>query len=296
MLDLRDTLERLLDRGDLTEAEAGELLVALTDASIAPAMGGALLAALRSKGVTPDEVRGFAGAMRRLARRPQLPEGPPAIDIVGTGGDASGSFNLSTGAALLVAAMGVRVVKHGNRSVSSRSGSADLLECLGLPLPLDEKGAGACLAATGFTFLFAPHYHPSMKEIAPVRRALGVRTVFNLLGPLDESGRASVRPDRRVQRRCRETHGRDARRHADRACIRRARRTRLGRTDTLRTIRTLRRPSGPFGTHASVTRPTMDCSAAPPQTLPAATRPTTPPACAPSSPAPIAVRTATRSC
>jgi anthranilate phosphoribosyltransferase len=184
MIDLRDVLERLLQRRDLPESEAGELLVALTDAATAPAMAGALLAALRVKGITPEEVRGFAGAMRSLARHPQLPPGPAAIDIVGTGGDASGSFNLSTGAALLVAAMGVRVVKHGNRSISSRSGSADLLEALGLPLPLDEQGAGDCLAATGFTFLFAPHYHPAMKEIAPVRRALGVRTVFNLLGPL----------------------------------------------------------------------------------------------------------------
>ena len=184
MIDLRDVLERLLQRRDLQEAEAGQLLVALTDASVAPAMSGALLAALRSKGITPAEVRGFAGAMRSLARRPQLPPGPPAVDVVGTGGDASGSFNLSTGAALLVAAMGVRVVKHGNRSVSSRSGSADLLEALGLPLPLDERAAGDCVAATGFTFLFAPHYHPAMKEVAPVRRALGVRTVFNLLGPL----------------------------------------------------------------------------------------------------------------
>jgi anthranilate phosphoribosyltransferase len=184
MIELREILERLLQRRDLQEPEAGELLVALTDPAVAPAMSGALLAALRSKGITPDEVRGFAGAMRSLARRPQLPPGPPAIDIVGTGGDASGSFKLSTGAALLVAAMGVRVVKHGNRSVSSRSGSADLLEALGLPLPLDEKAAGDCVAATGFTFLFAPHYHPAMKEVAPVRRALGVRTVFNLLGPL----------------------------------------------------------------------------------------------------------------
>ncbi len=184
MSELREILERLLERRDLSEAEAGGLLVALTDATVAPAMSGALLAALRSKGITPDEVRGFAGAMRGLARRPELPPGPPAIDIVGTGGDASGSFNLSTGAALLVAAMGVRVVKHGNRSVSSRSGSADLLEALGLGLPLDEHAAGECLAATGFTFLFAPHYHPAMKEVAPVRRALGVRTVFNLLGPL----------------------------------------------------------------------------------------------------------------
>jgi anthranilate phosphoribosyltransferase len=184
MSELRSTLERLLERQDLAEAEAAALLLALTEAAVPPAMAGALLAALRAKGVTPDEVRGFAGAMRGLARRPELPPGPPAVDVVGTGGDASGSFNLSTGAALLVAAMGVRVVKHGNRSVSSRSGSADLLEALGLPLPLDERAAGACLAATGFTFLFAPHYHPAMKEVAPVRRALGVRTVFNLLGPL----------------------------------------------------------------------------------------------------------------
>ena len=184
MSELRQVLERLLDGRDLTEAEAGDLLRSLTDAAVGPAMAGALLAALRAKGVTPEEVRGFAGAMRALARRPQLPPGPPAIDVVGTGGDASGSFNLSTGAALLVAAMGVPVVKHGNRSVSSRSGSADLLEALGLPLPLDEQATGECLAATGFTFLFAPHYHPAMKEVAPVRRALGVRTVFNLLGPL----------------------------------------------------------------------------------------------------------------
>jgi len=184
VIELREILERLLQRRDLAETEAGELLVALTDASVPPAMSGALLAALRAKGIAPAEVRGFAGAMRGLARRPKLPPGSPAVDVVGTGGDASGSFNLSTGSALLVAAAGVRVVKHGNRSVSSRSGSADLLEALGLPLPLDERAAGECLAATNFTFLFAPHYHPAMKEVAPVRRALGVRTVFNLLGPL----------------------------------------------------------------------------------------------------------------
>ncbi len=212
-------------------------------------MGGALLAALRSKGVTADEVRGFAGAMRRLARRPVLPPGPPAIDIVGTGGDASGSFNISTGAALLVAAMGVRVVKHGNRSVSSRSGSADLLECLGLPLPLDEKGAGACLAATGFTFLFAPHYHPSMKEIAPVRRALGVRTVFNLLGPLTNPAEPPFGLMGAYSDDAARLMAETLVRHADRACIRRARRTRLGRADALRPVRALRRASGPRRTH-----------------------------------------------
>ena len=185
MSDLRQTLEHLLQRQHLSEMQAAELLHALTDGSVAAPMAGALLAALRSKGVIADEVRGFARAMRKLARRPELPAGGgPLIDMVGTGGDASGSFNLSTGAALLAAALGLRVAKHGNRSISSRSGSADLIEALGLKLPLDERAAGACLQATGFTFLFAPHFHPAMKAVAPIRQALGVRTVFNILGPL----------------------------------------------------------------------------------------------------------------
>ena len=181
---LRTTLEQLLERRHLSEAQAGTLLVALTDPELSPAVAGAVLAALRSKGVTPDEVRGFANAMRSLARHPHISAGTPTVDIVGTGGDGSGSLNISTGAALLAAACGVRVVKHGNRAISSRSGSADLLEALGLKLPLDEQAAGRCLDATGFTFLFAPHYHPALKALAPVRAALGVRTVFNMLGPL----------------------------------------------------------------------------------------------------------------
>jgi anthranilate phosphoribosyltransferase len=184
MASLKETLEQLLDRHNLTEAQASELLVALTDPSVAPAMAGALLAALRSKGVTADELRGFAKTMRRLARRPAISPGSPLVDMVGTGGDGSGSFNLSSGAALLVAAMGIRVGKHGTSSVSSRSGSADVIRALGLPLPLDEVTAGECLDATNFTFFFAPHYHPAMKAIMPVRQALGVRTVFNILGPL----------------------------------------------------------------------------------------------------------------
>jgi anthranilate phosphoribosyltransferase len=183
-VNLRDTLERLLSGKSLDEAQAGELMRGLTAADMPPPLAGALLAALRSKGVTADEVRGFARAMRSLARRPDIPAAPHAIDIVGTGGDSSGSFNLSTGAALLTAACGVDVVKHGNRSVSSKSGSADVLEQLGLQLPLDESAAGACLAATRFTFLFAPYYHPAMKAVMPVRQAMGVRTVFNILGPL----------------------------------------------------------------------------------------------------------------
>ena len=139
---LREVLEQLLDRRNLSEAQAADLLVALTDPTLAPALGGALLAGLRAKGVTADEVRGFAKTMRKLARRPILPDGGPLVDMVGTGGDGSGSFNLSTGAALLVAAMGIRVAKHGTSSVSSRSGSADVVRALGLNLPLDEKAAG----------------------------------------------------------------------------------------------------------------------------------------------------------
>lgn len=184
MSTVREMLEALLDRRDLGEARAVELLAALAEPQTPPAFAGAVLAALRAKGVTADELRGFARAMRSLARRPAIPSPVDAVDIVGTGGDASGSLNLSTGAALLAAACGLPVVKHGNRSVSSRCGSADVIEALGLQLPLDEDTAAQCLERTGFTFLFAPYFHPAMGVIAPVRRALGVRTVFNLLGPL----------------------------------------------------------------------------------------------------------------
>ena len=177
-------LDRLLDGNSLAEREAYELMSKLAEGEIAPALAGALLAGLRAKGETADEIRGFATAMRELAVHPVIPDGAPAVDTVGTGGDGSGSLNLSTGTGLLAAAAGARVVKHGNRSISSRSGSADMLECLGMPLPLHEAEAVACLEATSFTFLFAPAYHPAMKAVVPVRGALAVRTVFNMLGPL----------------------------------------------------------------------------------------------------------------
>lgn len=177
-------LDRLLDGQSLEEAQAYDFMHALAGGDIHPALAGALLAALRAKGETADEIRGFATAMRELALCPVVPPGAAIVDTVGTGGDGSGSFNLSTGAGLLAAACGARVVKHGNRSISSRCGSADLLERLGMPLPLDEQAAMACLDALNFTFLFAPAYHPAMKAVAPVRGAMGVRTVFNMLGPL----------------------------------------------------------------------------------------------------------------
>ncbi len=189
MSPLRDYLECLLDGRGLDESQAEQLLMHLTSVEEAPAMAGAILAALRCKGVSAPELRGFARAMRKLALRPDVPAGIPAIDIVGTGGDGSNSLNISTGTAIVAAACGLPVVKHGNRSVSSRAGSADVLAALGLKLPLDERAAASCLAATGFTFLFAPYYHPAMKAVAPIRAALGVRTVFNILGPLSNPAR-----------------------------------------------------------------------------------------------------------
>jgi len=177
-------LDKLLNSENLSETQARELMHKLAEGELPAALAGALLAGLRAKGETADEIRGFATAMRELAVHPKIPDGAPTVDTVGTGGDGSGSFNLSTGTGLLAAACGSRVVKHGNRSVSSRSGSADMLESLGMPLPLDERQAVDCLAATGFTFLFAPAYHPAMKAVVPIRAALSVRTVFNVLGPL----------------------------------------------------------------------------------------------------------------
>jgi anthranilate phosphoribosyltransferase len=162
-------LDRLLGGGNLAESEAGEVIQLLTDEALPQAMSAALLIALRQKGETAEEVRGFAKAMRKLATTTRLPSGLAAADVVGTGGDKSGSVNISTGTALLAAGCGVPVVKHGNRSVSSKSGSADVLEALGVPMPKEPD---------------TPYFHPAMKTVAPVRAAMGVRTVFNILGPL----------------------------------------------------------------------------------------------------------------
>ncbi len=177
-------LDSLLNGESLAESQAYDLMHKLAEGELPAALAGALLAGLRAKGETADEIRGFATAMRELAVHPKIPDGRPTVDTVGTGGDGSGSFNLSTGTGLLAAACGSRVVKHGNRSVSSRSGSADMLESLGMPLPLHERQAVDCLEATSFTFLFAPAYHPAMKAVVSIRGALSVRTVFNVLGPL----------------------------------------------------------------------------------------------------------------
>jgi len=186
---LRGMLARLLAGGSLEESEAEAAMRELAQGKVAEALAGALLAALRLKGENADELRGFARAMRALAIRPELPAGEPVADVVGTGGDGSGSINLSTGAGLLAASCGVRIAKHGNRAVSSKTGSADVLEALGVPLPVGAAEVTALLANHGFAFMFAPYFHPAMKSVAPVRAALGVPTVFNLLGPLANPAR-----------------------------------------------------------------------------------------------------------
>ena len=182
-VDSKVLLEQLLDGLHLSEEQAEAAMRLLAEGSLGPARAGALLAALRTNNENAAEIRGFANAMRDLAR-PFPGHAVDAADSVGTGGDGSGSLNISTGTAVLAAACGIPMIKHGNRSVSSKSGSADVLEALGIKLPATPEIAADCLAHTGFTFLFAQVFHPAMKEIAPVRAALGVRTVFNILGPL----------------------------------------------------------------------------------------------------------------
>lgn len=181
---MKSLLEKLVDGENLSEEGADELLHTLTDPQTERALSGALLAALRTKGPVPGDVRGLALGMRRMAKHVALSNDLPTVDVVGTGGDGSGSLNLSTGSALLAAACGLRVAKHGNRGVSSRSGAADVLEAVGYVAPQTPEAAAESVREHGFAFLFAPHFHPAMKVLAPVRKALGIRTVFNILGPL----------------------------------------------------------------------------------------------------------------
>ena len=181
---MRALLERVLGGDSLSVDEAEAWMDELATAPPDPAIVAAMLASLRTRGETVDEVTGFARALRRRALRPSIPGAQDAADTCGTGGDGSSSLNLSTASALLAAACGVPIVKHGNRSVSSRAGSADVLEALGVPLSETDADVAASFAKTGFAFLFAPRHHPALAHVAPIRRALGVRTAFNLLGPL----------------------------------------------------------------------------------------------------------------
>ncbi len=186
-----DLLSTLLQARSLGRAGGRDLVDALAEGRLDPAVAGAILGILRVQGTDAATLAGIAEALRDRAVDPQLPldRTRPVVDTCGTGGDGSGSLNLSTGAGLLAAACGLQVAKHGNRSISSRSGSSDVLAALGVPT--DGPALQSGFVATGFAYLHAPAYHPAMAAIAPVRRALGVRTVFNLVGPLCSPARPS---------------------------------------------------------------------------------------------------------
>jgi anthranilate phosphoribosyltransferase len=188
-LDAREALGVVASGKTLTRAEAESAMGSVMAGEATPAQLGALLAALHVRGETPDEIAGFAGAMRANALRVVVDDG--AIDVVGTGGDRSNSINISTIAALVVAGAGGRVAKHGNRAASSQCGSADVLEALGVKIDLGPDGVAQCVREIGVGFMFAPRFHPAMRHAGPVRREIGIRTVFNVLGPI--SNPAGVR-------------------------------------------------------------------------------------------------------
>lgn len=183
---LQQALEKAVDRVDLTEAEAAGALEEILEGESDPAAVGGLLTALRTKGETVDEAVGFARVMRAHANPVKCRDTDPAemVDTCGTGGDGASTFNISTVAAFIVAGAGVPAAKHGNRSISSKCGSADVLEAAGANVQMTADQAAAALDEVGIGFLFAPMIHPAMKHVQPVRRALKLRTVFNLLGPL----------------------------------------------------------------------------------------------------------------
>jgi len=185
---MKDLLAQLVDGEPLSEALAVDAFAAIMDGEAEPAQTGALLTAIAMRGATTDEMVGAARVMRERARRVDVPDGLVAIDTCGTGGDHAGTFNISTAAALVAAAAGrpegLCVAKHGNRSVTSKSGSSQVLETLGVTLAVDDATLTRCLDEAGICFCFAPAHHPAMKHAAPVRAALGFRTLFNLVGPL----------------------------------------------------------------------------------------------------------------
>ncbi len=177
-------LTQLLDRRDLAHADMLALMQDLMSGALTPAQIAAVLIALRSKGESVTEIAAAATVMRELSTRVAITDDAHLIDTCGTGGDGAQTFNISTASAIVAAAAGAKVAKHGGRSVSSTCGSADILEKLGVNVNLTPEQVAACVAQIGVGFMFAPNHHSAMKYAAPVRRELGVRTLFNLLGPL----------------------------------------------------------------------------------------------------------------
>ncbi|MUG92138.1 anthranilate phosphoribosyltransferase [Scytonema sp. UIC 10036] len=185
-LDLPALLKQLLERRSLSVEQASALMEGWLTDTIPPVLSGAILAAIQAKGVSTEELVGMAGVLQSQSSSPTpySPLSTPLVDTCGTGGDGASTFNISTAVAFVVAAAGVKVAKHGNRSASSKTGSADVLEALGINLSADPQKVQSAVDEVGVTFLFAPGWHPALKAVAAMRKTLKVRTVFNLLGPL----------------------------------------------------------------------------------------------------------------
>ncbi|MEN4902053.1 anthranilate phosphoribosyltransferase [Luteimonas sp. TWI1416] len=181
-----EALQRTIEHREIFRDEMVELMRQIMRGEVSPLMTAAILSGLRVKKETVDEIAGAAQVMREFALPVPVAEDDRVqlVDIVGTGGDGAHTFNISTASMFVVAAAGAKVAKHGNRSVSSKSGSADVLEALGARIDLQPEAVADCIARTGIGFMFAPVHHPAMQVVAPVRREMGVRTIFNILGPL----------------------------------------------------------------------------------------------------------------
>ena len=180
----QEALQRLIEHREIFHDEMIALMRQIMNGEVSPLMTAAIITGLRVKKETVGEIAGAAAVMRELAEHVTVPAHPHMLDIVGTGGDGASSFNISTASMFVAAAAGARIAKHGGRSVSSKSGSADVLEALGAAIALSPAQVAACMAETGIGFMFAPNHHPAMKVVAPVRKEMGVRTLFNILGPL----------------------------------------------------------------------------------------------------------------
>ena len=181
---MKDYINKVVEGNDLTQLEAESAMDTITSGDATPVQIASFLTALRMKGEVSTEITGFAKVMREKSVAINKPEGEKVVDIVGTGGDKTGTFNISTTSAFVVAGAGLTVAKHGNRSVTSKSGAADVLESLGVKIDIEPAKMQTALDTKGISFLFAPRLHPSMKYAVPVRRDMGIRTVFNILGPL----------------------------------------------------------------------------------------------------------------
>ena len=189
---MRQYIEKIISGEDLTRSEAYGAMIHIMEGKASDALISAMLVALKIKGESVEEISGFSEAMLKKAEKVMVSEGN-LVDTCGTGGDSLNTFNISTTAAFIAAGAGVRIAKHGNRSVSSRSGSADVLEELGININLDVRGVSRCIEETGMGFIFAPMAHRAMKYVAGVRKELGIRTVFNILGPVTNPAMANGR-------------------------------------------------------------------------------------------------------